>query len=141
MATPVPTPQDLSKYLYWYRAQLRPTHHSPTGVVDGDSMQITIDMGIYEYRYKEMRVANINSPELSTAAGKVAKQWAIDWFASKVGGGNFIIHTHLDPSDKYGRVLAMVYAPPVQAGQPWQCYNDDIVAAGHAVPFEVESYG
>jgi endonuclease YncB( thermonuclease family) len=121
-------------HLYWYAAVLNPSKQSPTGVHDADTMNVVVDLGAFTYVHKAIRVANINAPELSTEAGKLAKAWAINWFALNCPGGRFIIHTHLDPSDKYGRFLAMIYSP---AGL---CFNEDIVKAGMAVPFEVEQY-
>lgn len=126
-------PAELPKKLYWYAARLQPTTRYPTGVVDGDSMHITQDMGDYIYRQKEMRVANVNAPEISTPSGRAAKQWAVEWFISNAPTG-FYIHTHLDATEKYGRILAMIYAPS------GACFNDDIVNAGMAVPYQVESY-
>lgn len=120
--------------LYWYAAELRPTKRDPLGVVDGDTFNVTIDFGCFTYIQKALRVANINAPEMSTDAGKAAKVWALAWMAAHAPDGGLIIHTHLDPSDKYGRVLAMVYSTD------GHCYNDDIIAEGHAVPFEVEPY-
>jgi endonuclease YncB( thermonuclease family) len=131
--TPTPTPADFTKVLYWYSARLQPTQHDPTGVVDGDTMHVTVDFGFYTYLQKSMRVANVNAPELKTAAGPASKQYAIDWFNTHAPQG-FYVHTHLDPDDKYGRILAMIYAPS------GECYNDDVVNAGMAVPFDVQVY-
>lgn len=141
-------PVDLPKKLYWYQAALNPTKHEPTGIVDGDTMHVVIDWGGLIYQSKSMRVANVNAPEMNTDAGKTAKAWAVDWYDTNVGwtvvtnddgtksktGNPFFIHTHLDPSDKYGRVLAMIYAPN------GKCFNDDIVSAGMAVPYLVEDF-
>lgn len=130
MATPT---TDYSKNLFWYAARLQPTNRDVTGVVDGDTMHVTIDFGFYLYTQKAMRVANINAPELSTPAGQAAKQYAIQWFQVHAPMG-FYVHTHLDPQDKYGRILAMIYAPS------GECYNEDIVNAGMAVPYAVEPF-
>lgn len=126
-------PFDPAKNLYWYSARLQATKRDPYGVVDGDTMHITQDMGDFIYRQKIMRVANINAPEMSTQAGHDAKDWAINWFIDNAYTG-FIIHSHLDAEDKYGRVLAMIYS------YDGKCFNDDIVAAGHAIPYLVESF-
>lgn len=142
-------PTELPKKLHWYLARLSPTKHEPTGVVDGDTMHIVVDWGGMIYQNKSMRVANVNAPEMNTAGGPVAKAWAINWFNLNVGwatvtndegtttttGNNFYIHTHLDPTDKYGRLLAMIYAPG------GECFNDDLVNAGMAVPYLVEPFG
>jgi endonuclease YncB( thermonuclease family) len=123
------------QHLFWFKAQLKPTKQDPSGVHDGDTVNAVIDYGDFTYRQKPLRVANINAPELSTQAGQVAKQWAIQWFNTNVGSnGYFYIHTHLDPEDKYGRFLAMIYAPG------GECFNDDIVNAGMAIPYLVEPF-
>jgi len=129
-------PAQLLKNLHWYLAALNPSKLNPTGVHDGDTVDAVIDMGGFIYIHKSIRVANVNAPELANpdGSGKAARDWAQGWFKGFCPIGQFFIHTHLDPSDKYGRFLAMIYAPN------GACFNDDIVAAGHAVPFEVEPY-
>lgn len=115
--------------LYWYAAKLEPTKRDPTGVVDGDTMHTVVDMGAYIYVHKPLRVYGVNAPEMSTADGKTAKQWAIDWFGRHCPGGVFVIHTGIDPEDKYGRLLATIYGPDGAV------FNDDIVSTGHAIPY------
>lgn len=115
--------------LHWYPAQLNPSAHSPTGVVDGDTVNSVVDFGAYIYVHKPLRLYGINAPELSTQAGQDAKTWAIQWYQTHCPVGQFIMKSALDPEDKYGRLLATVYAAD------GACYNDDIVAAGHAVPY------
>lgn len=119
-------------HLYWYLATLNPSHRDPGGIVDGDTFNVVLDLGDYNYRHIALRLYGINAPEMSTQAGKDAKVWAISWFANNVGGISvpFILKSNgVDPEDKYGRLLATVYSPD------GHCYNDEIVAAGHAVPY------
>lgn len=143
MTTPAPPvgvdqdPARLPHRLYWYTARLNPTTQDPSGIHDGDTLHVVLDMGDFLWKHINLRVANINAPELSAkdGSGQAAKQWAINWFAQNVGLGNsFYVRTHLDPQDKYGRLLAMVYAPN------GLCFNKAMVDAGQAVPFEVEDY-
>jgi endonuclease YncB( thermonuclease family) len=116
--------------LFWYGCVLNPSKRDPLGIVDGDTVNAIVDLGDYCYRHMALRLYGINAPEMKTQAGKDAKLWAIDWYQTNCPDGFFIIKSNdTDPEDKYGRLLATVYAPS------GQCYNTDIVAAGHAVPY------
>lgn len=116
--------------LYWYAAQLNPSKRDPTGVVDGDTMNAVVDLGAYVYVHKALRLYGINAPEMSTPAGKDAKVWANQWFQTHCPNGLFVIKSNgPDPEDKYGRLLATVYAPDGAV------YNDDAVSTGHAVVY------
>lgn len=116
--------------LYWYAAQLNPSKRDPTGVVDGDTMNAVVDLGAYVYVHKALRLYGINAPEMATQAGKDAKAWAVQWFQTHCPDGIFIMKSSgPDPEDKYGRLLATVYA------LDGAVYNVEIVAAGHAVVY------
>ena len=115
--------------LHWYAARFNPTKRDPTGVVDGDTFNITLDLGDFIYVQKALRLYGINAPEMSTPEGKDAKAWAIGWAENHCPDGMFIVKTGLDPEGKYGRILGTVYAPD------GACFNTDIVAAGHAVVY------
>lgn len=115
--------------LYWYAAQLNPTHRDPSGVVDGDTINAVVDFGAFIYVHKPLRMYGINAPEMSTPEGKLAKQWAIAWFVQHCPDSTFVMHSSLPPEDKYGRLLANVFA------SDGACFNYDIVAAGHAVVY------
>jgi endonuclease YncB( thermonuclease family) len=116
------------EHLYWYAAVLQPTKRDVTGVVDGDTVHATLDMGDFIYRQKPLRLFGINAPEMSTEAGKISKAYSINWFQLHCAKGSFIMRSNgLDPEDKYGRLLATIYAPG------GECLNDDLVNAGMAV--------
>lgn len=115
--------------MYEYNAALLPNAHSPTGVVDGDTMHVLIDLGMEISFRTTLRVYGINAPEMSTQAGKDVKQWVIDWFRTHCPAGTFMVQTVKDRTEKFGRYLAVVIAPDSAI------FNDDIVAAGMAVPY------
>lgn len=115
--------------MYEYAAEFHQSARDPGGIVDGDTMHITVDLGMDITTQATLRVYGINAPEISTAAGKVAKQWAIDWFATNCPDGKFTLQTVKDKKEKYGRYLATIIAPNGAN------FNTDIVAAGHAVPY------
>jgi endonuclease YncB( thermonuclease family) len=113
------------QYMAWPLASAR----DPMGVVDGDTFNVGVDLGMEVAMNTTLRLYGINAPELSTQAGKDAKVWAIAWLQQHCPNGQFLVQTYKDKTEKYGRYLATVTAPDGHV------FNDDIVAAGHAVPY------
>lgn len=117
--------------MYEYTAWGLNTLRDPRGVVDGDTMHVGVDLGLDVAVQVTLRLYGINAPEMRTPEGKAAKQWAIAWFVTHCPSGTFTVNTIKDQREKYGRYLAVVTAPGGAV------FNDDIVAAGHAVPYTV----
>ena len=78
-------------------------------VVDGDTLHLDVNLGLDVYVKTIVRLYGLNAPELSTAAGKVARQFVLDWVTSY--GAAVSIITVKDKREKYGRYLATVYSP------------------------------
>jgi endonuclease YncB( thermonuclease family) len=115
--------------MYEYACTGDPSPRDPLGVVDGDTLNVIIDLGCDISVRTTLRLYGINAPELSTQAGKDAKTWTIQWFVEHCPAKQFTIKTVKDKTEKYGRYLATITAPDGAV------FNDDIVAAGHAVPY------
>ena len=115
--------------MYEYTSWGLPTKRDPLGVVDGDTMNVGVDLGMDIAMNTILRMYGINAPELPTQPGKDAKTWAIAWFQTHCPLGQFTIQTVKDTKEKYGRYLATIIAPDGAN------FNADIVAAGHAVPY------
>ena len=101
-----------------------------TSIHDGDTLHAGIDLGCDVATTQTVRFYGINAPELSTAAGKVAKQYAVDWFTQHCPGGKFVLQTVKDSREKYGRYLGVIYAPGGSIS-----LNDLMVSSGNAVPY------
>jgi micrococcal nuclease len=82
-------------------------------IIDGDTIDVMIDLGFYVYKVERVRLARINCPELSTPEGQVSKQFVIDYLAQK----QVTIKTQKNIYDKYGRWIADVFVAD-------QCLND-----------------
>jgi micrococcal nuclease len=114
--------------MYQYRAAL-------IRVVDGDTMHLAIDLGLDIATRMTVRIHGVNAPETGTAEGKMAKEWAMRWFNAHTPQTTntidwpFTVDTIKDKREKYGRYLARVTAADGHV------FNDDILAAGHAVPY------
>ena len=63
-------------------------------------------------------------PEMNTIEGRTAKAYVEQWATEH--GAACVIQTVKDKREKYGRLLATIYAG-------LRCLNDDLVTNGHAV--------
>lgn len=109
--------------LYHYKATV-------TKVYDGDTITVSIDLGMNFYRKKiKLRLHDINAPELR---GKTLKEGRVsrDYLRSLVLNRDVIIQTFRDKKGKYGRYLAKVW---VQLEEEWVCINSIMVNNGYAI--------
>lgn len=122
---PMPVPA------YVYRARL-------IEVTDGDTIVVTLSLGLHEYRDESLRILGVNCPEIhgaTKAAGEAASAFTRDWLRKGVAldAWPLVIETHLDRREKYGRLLARVWRTVDSAE-----LNADLLAGGFAVPYMVE---
>lgn len=73
-------------------------------VHDGDTVKLEIDCGLSTFRIIWIRLAHINTPELSDAGGAVAR----DRLAELLSAGPLQVTTTKDKTEKYGRYLAEI---------------------------------
>lgn len=116
--------------MYEYLAAGDPSARDPHGVVDGDTLNVTIDLGFHITHHNTLRLYGVNAPEMRTPEGPPAKQFVIDWLDKHCPDGTFIIRTIKDKREKYGRYLADVWDMAMV-----HSLNVDLVGAGHAVPY------
>lgn len=106
--------------LYTYAARL-------VRVVDGDTVELDLDLGFYEWRLgRSYRLLRIDAPEMNTAAGKAAKLWLEGylWPPGTVATKSLVATTQ--KSDNFGRFLVELLADNVNV-------SDALVTAGQAV--------
>lgn len=104
-------------------------------VIDGDTIDVKIDLGFYVSTQQRLRFARINTPELRSSNeqnrvdAKIAKEWLQDRFI-KWGGDVFI---ESKKTGKYGRWIAEVWCGDVniidemlklQLGEPYEKNTD-----------------
>ena len=111
------------KQLFVYSAQVKK-------VIDGDTIDFTVDLGFNTYVAIRTRLMGINAPELSEEAGKAAKAFVQKELPV---GSPVIIETHKHPGDKYGRWLAVVHVADDRGNT--HNVNTRIVFSGHAVAY------
>jgi micrococcal nuclease len=120
--------------IYIYKAEL-------IRVVDGDTVDLIIDLGFDTSRKERFRLYGIDAPEMNTAAGKEAKAWLED--ALMPLEAIYIQTIQLETKakrDKYGRFLAVLYSDlsNIQASRLMktlvrpESINSKMIVEGHA---------
>jgi micrococcal nuclease len=119
--------------IYIYKASL-------IRVVDGDTVDLIIDLGFDTSRHERFRLYGIDAPELRTAAGKAAKAWL--WEALQPLEAIYVQtlqHKTKAKRDKYGRFLAVLYSDlgDLRANLPpktlaVESINARMIVEGHA---------
>lgn len=91
--------------VYEYRA-------SVLRVIDGDTIEVTLDLGFHTYRKETLRLRGIDAPEMHAAdEAQKAKAHAAKGAlrAMVITEKPLTIRTYKDQRDKYGRYLAEVF--------------------------------
>ena len=88
--------------MYEYRCEI-------LNVVDGDTVDLKIDLGFSINYNMRVRLAHINTPEMNTPEGVKAKNYLISKINELLKTDDcFICRTEKDRKDKYGRYLATI---------------------------------
>ena len=108
-------------------------------VVDGDTIDVTIDLGFDLYKKERVRVAGVDTPEKRTR-DKEEKELGIDatnWLKKKLedalkGEDNLVIRTELVGGvGKYGRLLGWLYL-----GDSQSSLNEAMIEEGYAWAYD-----
>lgn len=82
-------------------------------VIDGDTVEIDLDLGCHTYVRKTIRFLGIDTEELrsSEAERRARAQAAKKYLTELLTAPNttLVIETQIDSSDKYGRLLGRIY--------------------------------
>ena len=90
---------------YLYRCEL-------DRVIDGDTVDLNIDLGFKTWVFKRIRLIGINTAELrggtdeTKAHARVAKSRVEELYAQ---ADECFVQTHMDAEGKYGRTLGWLY--------------------------------
>jgi micrococcal nuclease len=120
--------------MYEYRATI-------VRVVDGDTVDASVDLG-FDVRFTmRLRLFGINAPEMKTPAGPPAKDHLIALLHPDAGTTPpavvaampvvVLLRTQKDHQEKYGRYLATLFLP----GSLENSLNDQMVSQGFAVAY------
>jgi len=108
-------------------------------VLDGDTIDVTIDLGFDLYKKERVRIAGVDTPEKRTrnleekALGIDATNWLKEKLEGAVAGDDdLVIRTELDGGvGKYGRLLGWLYI-----GDSNLSLNEQMITEGYAWPYD-----
>lgn len=99
-------------------------------VVDGDTVDIIIDLGFSVTTKQRVRLQGINAPEHNTEAGQKALRYVREWFENH--DATFMVDSAKPGAgDKYGRYLATI-----RVAFGTTTLNSDLVNNGYAKPWD-----
>jgi endonuclease YncB( thermonuclease family) len=107
-------------------------------VLDGDTIDVTIDLGFDLYKKERVRVAGVDTPEKRTknleekALGIDATNWLKEKLESTIAGDDELsVRTELVGGvGKYGRLLGWLYI-----GDESVSLNEQMINEGYALPY------
>ena len=108
-------------------------------VVDGDTIDVTIDLGFDLYKKERVRIAGVDTPEKRTrdleekALGLDATYWMKKQLEDTIAGDEeLIIRTELQGgTGKYGRLLGWLYV-----GEDAVSLNEQMITEGYAWAYD-----
>jgi micrococcal nuclease len=108
-------------------------------VVDGDTIDVTIDLGFDLYKKERVRIAGVDTPEKRTrdleekALGLDATYWMKKQLEDTIAGDEeLIIRTELKGgTGKYGRLLGWLYV-----GEDNVSLNEQMITEGYAWSYD-----
>ena len=108
-------------------------------VVDGDTIDVIIDLGFDLYKKERVRVAGVDTPEKRTRdleekeLGIDATNWLTEQLDSAIDGeDDLVIRTEIDGGfGKYGRLLGWLYI-----GEDTESINERMIHEGYAWEYD-----
>ena len=108
-------------------------------VLDGDTIDVTIDLGFDLYKKERVRVAGVDTPEKRTrdleekALGIDATNWLKDKLESAIeGDDDLVIRSELHGGvGKYGRLLGWLYLADAELS-----LNEQMITEGYAWEYD-----
>ena len=108
-------------------------------VVDGDTIDVIIDLGFDLYKKERVRVAGVDTPEKRTRdleekeLGIDATNWRTEQLDSAIDGeDDLVIRTEIDGGfGKYGRLLGWLYI-----GEDTESINERMIREGYAWEYD-----
>lgn len=98
-------------------------------VVDGDTIDLDVDLGLFVHIVTRVRVLGVDTPERFTPTGREATAFTNEWFTTHRHADALVVRTVLDRTEKYGRYLATITCPNDRSS-----LADALVRAGHVKP-------
>lgn len=108
--------------MYEYQAQV-------VRVIDGDTLELSVDLGFAVGVRQIFRLAHVNAPEKNTREGVAVKVMLMERMPV---GEKVRVRTQKDRQEKFGRYLCDLFHPPEAAIS----LNEELLRDGLAKPYE-----
>lgn len=102
-------------------------------IVDGDTIDVRLDVGFDTHIYKRLRLLGVDTWELrgdEKEKGQIAKEFVHTRLVNQAQREVYV-QTKMDARGKYGRVLAWVWYRSVG---DYICLNEVLLQEGHGTP-------
>lgn len=104
-------------------------------VVDGDTLELELDLGFDTFRKEKVRLARVDTPEVygvkkesaEYQKGQLASQFTKEWIEKT--NGEIVVKTEKDKTGKYGRYIVEVFAG--DGDSVGENLQEAIIAAGY----------
>lgn len=116
-----------SEPTYLYKAKI-------IKVIDGDTLNLYVDLGFSTHKEQRIRLANIDCPEIETKDGKKSRQFTQNQLAKS----EFVM-IQTRKADIYGRFIAHVFYDPTNKKSESEIFqsgnylNEDLLQNGFAI--------
>lgn len=114
-----------------YEYRVRRVHR----VVDGDTYDLEIDLGFYQFGVYRVRLLGVDTPEVygrnASEEGRAASQYVKTWFGHHMSKEH-TIYIHTTKSDSFGRWLADVFV--IEDGVS-RGLGEELIEKGYAEPY------
>lgn len=115
--------------MYEYKAKL-------IRAIDGDTVELLIDLGRDVHIVEKIRLFRINAPECKNETHKagIDSKIRLDYLLT-AAGSNLMIRTIKDKKDKYGRLLGILYTSSCghSLGGFEESINHQMIREGYAI--------
>ena len=105
--------------------------------IDGDTVELLIDLGCDVHIIVKARLYGINAPECKNETHKagINSQIRLDYLVTLASNDNkLLIRTIKDKTDKYGRLLGLLYDTPTKATTSFEeSINHQMIREGYAI--------
>ena len=112
---------EMNQASYIYRCTLH-------RVIDGDTIEVMVDLGFKRYSREKVRIAGIDAPERNTQWGPAATDFTKHWCED----AELLLESH--KSDSFGRWLGAIYKTNAFGGEI-RSLAADLLDSGNAIPY------
>lgn len=117
----------MTLHLDWYNYIMYVYYTKVEKVIDGDTIDVFIDLGFNIWHKQRIRLAGIDTAERNTPFGKITKQFLSKHLENK------LVKIEVFKPDKYGRYLGIIYLDSEES------INDQLIKQGIAKAYSGDS--